>query len=82
MTSTFPYLDDVAETVAGPVGALVMGSAHELVAACAGDVNCRATSARPRTSAASTELTIGLASGRIGNGMSSLPYIVIWHARR
>ncbi len=81
-TSTLPYLVDVAETVAGPVGALVMESAHELVAACAAGVDRRAATARPRTSAAIARAATGLAIGRNGNGMSCLPYIVIWHARR
>src|SRR3954470_4122388 len=69
-TSTLPYLVDVAETVAGPVGPVVIGSAHELVAACATAVDRRATTAKPRTSAAIAKPTMGLAIGRNGDGMS------------
>ncbi len=44
MTSTLPYFGvHAADTVAGPVGALVTGSEQGLVAALAGELNRRAT---------------------------------------
>ena len=42
-TSTLPNDVDAADTVAGPVGALVTGPAQELLSALAGEVNRRAT---------------------------------------
>src|SRR5262249_27205386 len=49
-TSTLPYGDDAAPTVAGPVGALVNGSEQRLVAALAGELKCEAPATRPRAS--------------------------------
>src|SRR4051812_17756155 len=39
-TSTLPYDVDVAETVAGPLGALVVESAHDGAAALTAGLNC------------------------------------------
>jgi hypothetical protein len=57
------------ETVAGPVGALVTGSAQELLSAFAGELNCRAPAARASENAAKAAAT-GHLNGSVGKRIS------------
>src|SRR3954453_10392913 len=51
-TSTFPYDVDVADTLAGPLGALVVASAHDGAAALTGALSCGTAAISPRLSTA------------------------------